>query len=140
MPCLSYPSKYVKKEVHDGIRTLLRSQPPAKTERPATRSLLRVFTDGVVISVLNPKIAVFFLAFLPQFADPNRGPIPQQILFLGLIYVALALVTDGAYAILAGRIRQWLDRIANRTPLPRIASGVVYIGLGIGTAVVDRHS
>ena len=63
------------------------------------------FADGVIVSVFNPKIALFFLAFLPQFVDPSRGPIAQQVLLLGLIYFGLALMTDGAYALLAGRLR-----------------------------------
>ena len=105
----------------------------------APRSLYRLFTDGVVVSVLNPKIAVFFLAFLPQFVKPSRGPVPQQVLFLGLLYVALALFTDSAYAFLAGRLRHWLGGQVIQGPLPRYASGVVYIGLGLSTALADRR-
>ncbi len=82
--------------VYLGIRTLLASRATAGMPPTTPHSLSRLFTDGVVVSVLNPKIAVFFLAFLPQFVEPGRGAIPQQVLFLGLLYVALALVTDGA--------------------------------------------
>jgi threonine/homoserine/homoserine lactone efflux protein len=101
--------------------------------------LFRLFTDGVIVSVFNPKIAVFFLAFLPQFIDPSQGSIPQQLLFLGLLYVALALFTDSAYAIVAGSIRHWFDGPILRGPLPRYASGVVYLGLGASMALVDQR-
>ena len=103
------------------------------------RSLYRLFTDGVVISVLNPKIAVFFLAFLPQFVEVGRGPVAQQVLFLGLLYVTLALFTDGAYAFLAGRLRRWFGSRVIQGPIPRYCSGVIYIGLGVGTALADRR-
>ena len=88
---------------------------------------------------LFPKIAVFFLAFLPQFVEPARGPIPQQMLFLGLLYVALALVTDSAYAVLAGRLRHWFAGGVMKRPWPQYASGVVYLGLGVSTALADRR-
>jgi threonine/homoserine/homoserine lactone efflux protein len=93
----------------------------------------------VLVSVLNPKIALFFLAFLPQFVDPARGPVAQQILLLGLLYVALALVTDSAYALLAGSLRHRLRDRALRGPLPRYISGSVYLGLGVGTALTGRR-
>jgi threonine/homoserine/homoserine lactone efflux protein len=126
--------------IYLGVRILLARPPQPLVDRPAARTAYRLFVDGVVVSVLNPKIAIFFLAFLPQFADSKRGAIPQQILLLGLIYVALALITDGTYAILAGRTRRCLAKIASRTSWSRYASGIVFIGLGIGTAVADRHS
>jgi threonine/homoserine/homoserine lactone efflux protein len=124
--------------VYLGIRTIL-ARPAAGTGATAPRSSHRLFMDGVIISVLNPKIAVFFLAFLPQFVDPSRGPIPQQVLFLGILYVAMALVTDGAYALLAGRLRRWLGSRVIQGPLPRYASGTVYLGLGVSTALADRR-
>ncbi len=126
--------------IYLGIRMLLGRDATAAIEVTAPRSLRRLFSDGVLVSVLNPKIAVFFLAFLPQFAEPGRGPIAQQVLFLGLLYVALALCTDGAYAVLAGRLRHWLRGRVLQGPLPRYTSGVVYIGLGVSTALADRRS
>lgn len=125
--------------IYLGIRALLSRPSATVADSVAPRSLRRVFSDGVVVSVLNPKIAVFFLAFLPQFVEPGRGPVAQQVLFLGLLYVALALVTDGTYALLAGRLRHWFGRQMFSGPLPRYASGAVYIGLGVSTALVDRN-
>ena len=125
--------------IYLGIRTLFARGPAASVEASAPRPLYRLFRDGVVVSVLNPKIAVFFLAFLPQFVEPSRGPVPQQVLLLGLIYVGLALITDSAYAFLAGSLRHWLGGRMMQGPLPRYASGVVYLGLGVSTALTGRR-
>ena len=125
--------------IYLGIRTILGRGRDADVEASTPRSLYRLFRDGVVVSVLNPKIAVFFLAFLPQFVEPSRGRVPQQVLLLGLIYVALALITDSGYACLAGGLRQWLGGRVMRGPLPRYASGVLYLGLGVSTALTGRR-
>lgn len=124
--------------IYMGILTLFARYPAAGVQASVPRSLRGVFTDGVVVSVFNPKIAVFFLAFLPQFVEPSRASVPQQVLLLGLLYVALAMLTDGGYAFLAGSLRRWLDGRGMAGPLPRYASGVVYLGLGVGTALTDR--
>lgn len=125
--------------IYLGIRTLFTPPASGEVSAPPPRAMRRVFTDGVLVSILNPKIAIFFLAFLPQFADPARGPVPQQILFLGLLYVALALVTDATYALVAGHLRHWLGGRVLQGPLPRYASGLLYLGLGIGTAITGRR-
>ena len=125
--------------IYLGIRTLFARGPAASVEASAPRPLYRLFRDGVVVSVLNPKIAVFFLAFLPQFVEPSRGPVPQQVLLLGLTYVGLALITDSGYAFLAGSLRHWLGGRVMQGPLPRYASGVVYLGLGVSTALTGRR-
>jgi len=125
--------------IYLGIRTLLARGAVAGTEVCTPRSSGRLCADGALVSILNPKIALFFLAFLPQFVDPGRGPVAQQILLLGLLYVALALVTDSAYALLAGSLRHRLRDRALQGPLPRYISGSVYLGLGLGTALTGRR-
>ena len=120
-----------------GIRAIMDKGSSEGPEPSSRRTTRRLFTDGIVVSVLNPKIAMFFIAFLPQFVDPIRGPIPQQVLFLGLVYVSLALVTDSAYAVLASRLRRVLGSRVLRGPLPRYGSGTVYLGLGMSTALAD---
>jgi threonine/homoserine/homoserine lactone efflux protein len=125
--------------IYLGIRTLLARGAVASTEVCSPRSWRRLFADGVLVSVLNPKIALFFLAFLPQFVDPARGPVARQVLLLGLLYVALALVTDSGYALLAGSLRHRLRDRALQGPLPRYISGSVYLGLGVGTALTGRR-
>jgi threonine/homoserine/homoserine lactone efflux protein len=126
--------------IYLGIRAILSRKTNVDIEIPAPRSLRRVFADGVVVSVLNPKIAVFFLAFLPHFADPLRGSVSAQMFLLGLLYCALSLCTDGAYAVLAGHLRRWMRGPMALGKLPRYASGAVYIGLGVSTALVDQQS
>jgi threonine/homoserine/homoserine lactone efflux protein len=105
---------------------------------PPPALLRTVFIQGFLTNVLNPKVALFFLAFLPQFVDPGRGPVAQQILLLGLLYVALALVTDSSYALLAGSLRHRLPDRALQGPLPRYISGSVYLGLGVTTVLTGR--
>jgi threonine/homoserine/homoserine lactone efflux protein len=95
----------------------------------------RLFRQGVVVNVLNPKTAVFFLAFLPQFVDPARGPVAPQIVVLGACFIGLGVLSDGGYALLAGTLGSRLRRAARfRTRLNR-ASGVVYLGLGATAAL-----
>ena len=125
--------------IYLGVRTILSTSAAASDVDAHTRSSSRLFRDGVIVSVLNPKIAVFFLAFLPQFVDETSGPVAPQILALGLLYVTLALITDGAYAFLAGSVRHWVDARFMQGPVPRCASGAVYIGLGVSTAVSGKR-
>lgn len=125
--------------IYLGMRTLFANRPTHGTQAFAALSLYRLVLDGVVVSVFNPKIAVFFLAFLPQFVDPGRGPVAQQILLLGLVYAALALVTDSAYACLAGSLRQRLGGRMMQGPLPRYVIGSLYLGLGVNAALTGRR-
>jgi threonine/homoserine/homoserine lactone efflux protein len=107
-------------------------------EESAQRSRRRIFGEGIVVNILNPKTAIFFLAFLPQFANPQRGPIASQIVVLGVCFIALGIVNDGAYALLAGALAGRLRRnAAIRRRLER-ASGLVFIGLGAGAALAGE--
>lgn len=126
--------------IYLGIRALLAHQPGGNMAAPAPTSLYRLFLDGVVVSVLNPKIAIFFLAFLPQFIEPGRGAIPHQLLSLGLLYVALALCTDSAYALLAGSIRRILGERMIQGLLPQYVSGFVFLSLGVGLLLSERRA
>ena len=122
-----------------GIRTLLARQNAVNTQDSVPLSPWRLYSGGVLVSVFNPKIALFFLAFLPQFVEPSRGPIPQQMLLLGLIYIALALLTDSAYALLAGSIGTRFSRRLLRGSMLKYVSGGVYLGLGLLTALISRQ-
>jgi threonine/homoserine/homoserine lactone efflux protein len=126
--------------IYLGLRALIARRTADGIETTVPRATHRLFMDGVFVSILNPKIAVFFIAFLPQFAEPSRGPIPQQILLLGLIYVALALITDSGYALLADRVRHLLGGRIARGSLPRYVSASVYLGLGVGTALTGQRN
>lgn len=120
--------------IYLGVAAFRGGDQAAPEGTPEYRSLRKLFTDGVLVSVFNPKIAIFFLAFLPQFTDPERGPIWLQITILGTLYSVLALFTDGSYAMLAGSARRWLSRGSPDRRWPRYLSGSIYIGLGVSTA------
>jgi threonine/homoserine/homoserine lactone efflux protein len=126
--------------IYLGFRTLLARQPTSDITAPKPDSLHRIFADGVMVSILNPKIAVFFLAFLPQFIVPDRGTIPHQFLLLGLLYVALAICTDGAYALFAASVRRLLNRQLMLGALPKYVSGIIYLGLGVSLAFAERKA
>jgi threonine/homoserine/homoserine lactone efflux protein len=92
----------------------------------------RLFWQGVVVNSLNPKTALFFLAFLPQFVDPNRGAVAPQVLALGVLFLTLATISDSTYALVAGSVRGWLGE--RRRTLARV-SGFSYVGLGVLAAL-----
>lgn len=91
----------------------------------------RVFRDGVIVAVLNPKTALFFLAFLPQFVDADRGPAAVQLVVLGLALVAIAFVSDATYAAITGCIGDWLKNRTNLLRHSRFITGPAYIALGM---------
>ena len=124
--------------IYLGVRAIFFERDTPLGQMPAPLPLSRLFTDGVVISMFNPKLAVFFLAYLPQFVDPARGNVTAQILTLGLIYCTLSILSDGTYALLAGRIRARLTGSERARAWTRRLSGSVYVGLGINTALSGR--
>jgi threonine/homoserine/homoserine lactone efflux protein len=95
----------------------------------------RLFRDGFLVNLLNPKTALFFLAFLPQFVDVSRGHVAMQITMLGLMLAALGVCTDSAYALLAGTVGDWLKRSRGYVRFERYGSGVLFIGLGVTAAL-----
>jgi len=103
-----------------------------------TRSHRRLLLDGYVVGVANPKVIVFFAAILTQFVDPDGGPVPLQMAVLGLIFVVIALVSDGAWGLMAGTARGWLARSPRRLSVIGGTGGLVTIGLGLRLAVSGR--
>ena len=94
----------------------------------------RLFRDGFIVNLLNPKTALFFLAFLPQFVEVDRGHVAMQIAFLGLLFASLGIVTDGCYALAAGTAGNWLKRNRGYLEVERYFSGVLFIGFGLTAA------
>jgi threonine/homoserine/homoserine lactone efflux protein len=101
----------------------------------ANRKLSRIFYQGVLVNVLNPKTALFFFAFLPQFVDASRGVVAGQIMFLGFIFVILGVCSDGSYALLAGTLGHWLRGNLRFLRAQRYFAGSMYIGLGLTAAL-----
>jgi threonine/homoserine/homoserine lactone efflux protein len=123
--------------VYLGIRTLLSRPQERSAELPPSRA--RTYRQGVVVNVLNPKTALFFLAFLPQFVDPD-GPVRTQLAVLGALFVIIALVSDSVWALVASAARGFLSRSGRFLRAQRYVSGSVLIGLGVLAAVTDHRS
>lgn len=103
------------------------------------RSHAHLFRQGVVVNVLNPKVAMFFLAFLPQFVDPGAASPGAQVLALGLVFVAIAIVSDGVYALVAGAAAERLrGSVSARRRMDRLGGGVM-IGLGAVAALTGHR-
>lgn len=123
-----------------GVRLIFSKDERGDPGDPASRGrrLSRAFAQGVVVNALNPKTALFFLAFLPQFVDPAAGAAWAQVAVLGLVFISLAVCTDGLYALLSGAIADRLrreDENAGFRRGSRLFSGGVYVALGLATAV-----
>jgi threonine/homoserine/homoserine lactone efflux protein len=122
-----------------GARKLLaRGEGEADYEPSGPSSSAHLFWHGVVVNVLNPKTALFFLAFLPQFVDPAAGPVAPQMLVLGTLLVGLGVLSDGSYALLAaGAGRRLRSAERSRRLLERVSGGV-FVGLGVVAALAGE--
>src|SRR5258708_5356975 len=124
--------------IYYGIRTLLTPITTEVSLVEPTRKLRGTFSQGVVVGVLNPKTALFFLAFLPQFVDSGKGSVSLQFLVLGLIFVAMGTTTDSLYALLSGTAGGWLRRNFWFARFQRYIAGTIYIGLGLTAALTGN--
>jgi threonine/homoserine/homoserine lactone efflux protein len=102
-------------------------------EAPRTR-LSRVFGQGIIVNILNPKTALFFFAFLPQFVDASRGAVALQILFLGTLFAVMGITSDSLWALFAGTVAQHLKRNPRWINTQRYVSGGMLISLGVAAA------
>jgi threonine/homoserine/homoserine lactone efflux protein len=118
-----------------GLWTLFARGSEVELALGGERNLRRAFVQGIVVNVLNPKTALFFLAFLPQFVDRDASHPAIQIAVLGMLFVLLGLVTDSLYAIAAGTAGGVLRRSRRFVRTQRYVTGSVYIGLGVATAL-----
>jgi threonine/homoserine/homoserine lactone efflux protein len=125
--------------IYIGVRRILsRSETPAAQTELPRRSLARLYCDGLVVNLLNPKTALFFLAFLPQFVDPSRGAVPFQIAFLGLLFALMGFTSDGLYALVAGTAGRWIRRKGHYLRWERYLTGGMFIGLGVTAAIAGN--
>ncbi|MCP2345692.1 LysE family translocator [Nonomuraea roseoviolacea] len=120
--------------VYLGVRAFTSKEEAAgRALRP--QPLPKVFLEGVVVNVLNPKVTLFFLALLPQFVDQRAGSPALQIVVLGVTLLVFGLLSDIVYALTAGALGA---RLARRARTLRYVSGVVYLGMGVVTAFTGR--
>ena len=118
-----------------GVRRLAGLERAQEERARGTRDLGRLYRQGIVVNTLNPKTALFFLAFLPQFVDPNRGVAWVQVLLLGLLFATLGFLSDGTWALVAGTLGDRLRRSRRFPAVQRYVSGSVFVGLGAVAAL-----
>lgn len=123
-----------------GVRAIRHRSTMARILEAATtpRSTWRIFKEGFVVGLSNPKSVIFFATILPQFVDRLAGHVPAQLLVLGLVFLLIALVSDSAWGLAAGTARLWLARSPRRLERIGGTGGLVMIGLGVGVALTRR--
>jgi threonine/homoserine/homoserine lactone efflux protein len=126
--------------IYLGLRALFGADDDPETA-PAAREVRpgRIFRQGVLVNVTNPKTALFFFAFLPQFLDRGAGRLPLQIALLGLVFTCIGLVTDSSWALASGLAAGWIKGNASFARIQRRISGCIFIGLGLATAFVGSE-
>ena len=121
--------------IYLGIRKLLVREAESEHGEIQQESFARIYWQGFAINLLNPKTALFFFAFLPQFVDPAKGNVTGQTLLLGALFVGMAIITDSLYALVASSLAVRLRGNRNFQKGQRYFAGLVYVGLGITTAL-----
>jgi threonine/homoserine/homoserine lactone efflux protein len=122
-----------------GIRTILAKEGFAAPGRAEKARLATVFRQGVLSNVLNPKVALFFLAFLPQFVDPALGAAGLQMLALGVAFTLMGLAVLSVVALFSGALGEWLRGRTSLVGALRWLTGSILVGLGLRLAVPERH-
>ena len=123
--------------IYLGIRTWLDAGRPVEAKEITVDPLRKVFAQGVMVDVLNPKVALFFLAFLPQFASPSSEWFTVQIVVLGLVFNTTGTIVNSMVALIAGAAGNWLKKPATQGLGWRL-SGVIFMAMGLGLAVAGR--
>jgi threonine/homoserine/homoserine lactone efflux protein len=118
--------------IYLGLRTLLAKPARDQLDGDGSASGRRILTQGFLVEFLNPKTALFFVAFLPQFANPTGEHLSLQLLLLGVTFVVIGLISDGVYAAAAGKLSGWLKKSERFRRAEKYFSGCTYCGLGIG--------
>ncbi len=124
--------------IYLGVVKLLARETAPALQAPQPRRLRRVFLDGIIVNLFNPKTALFFLAFLPQFVNPARGAVAVQTMVLGLTVVLIALLSDSCYALVAARLSGWVRTSDGAARFRRLAGGV-YVTLGVLALAESRR-
>ena len=124
--------------IYLGVKTLRSSDSPLRAAAEAEVSVRRSYARGVLVNALNPKIALFFLAFIPQFVRQERGAVALQFLSLGAVFIAVAFLLDSCYAFASGAIGGWVARSPRFARVQRRFAGVAYIALGASAALTGQ--
>jgi len=111
----------------------------ALSQQVERKTTARIVIDGFTVGLTNPKVIVFFSAILPQFVDRQAGNVPAQIIMLGAVFAAVALLSDSAWALAAGTVRAWLSSSPRRLALLGGAGGLAMIAIGTRLAFTGRH-
>ncbi|MDZ4165884.1 MAG: LysE family translocator [Smithellaceae bacterium] len=98
----------------------------------------KLYSRGIIMNIANPKVSIFFLAFLPQFADPLRGPVSLQILLLGGVFILATILVFGGIAFLAGTLGKWFNRSPRTQRIMNMVAGTVFVGLALKLATTER--
>jgi threonine/homoserine/homoserine lactone efflux protein len=125
--------------IHLGLKSIRGARRLTDLTPPIVRPVQRLFVEAFVVNLLNPKVAIFFLAFLPQFVSRAQGPVWSQTLVLGATYIALGLLSDGMYALLGSRVGSWFAGHVAKVRALRHAEGGILIGLGILTLALPHR-
>lgn len=120
--------------VYLGIRFILSREEMLASSRDGKADFRKAFLQGSLTTLLNPKVALFYVAFLPQFVDPTRGHVPLQLLILGLLFNITSLAVDTSVALLASLLGTWLKRRSGAAKLIHWLTGSVLVGLGVRLA------
>jgi threonine/homoserine/homoserine lactone efflux protein len=123
--------------IYLGVRAWLDAKKPVASNGITIEPLGKVFAQGVMVNVLNPKVALFFVAFLPQFASPESGLFTVQIIVLGLVFNTTGTMVNSLVALIASAAGQCLRRPSTQG-MGRRFSGVIYTAMGVGLALAGR--
>ncbi|HUC53843.1 MAG TPA: LysE family translocator [Candidatus Cybelea sp.] len=120
--------------IYLGIKTLRRKDEQLVAADTGETKLMRLYGQGLLVNLLNPKTALFFLAFLPQFVDPARGQVTLQILQLGVLFALMGWSSDSIYAVIAGTVAERIRGSLRLRRAQRHISGGGLIALGLASA------
>ncbi|HEX2783081.1 MAG TPA: LysE family translocator [Ilumatobacteraceae bacterium] len=125
--------------IYLGVKSIRGARRLSGAVTPTRRPEKRLFAEAFAVNLLNPKVALFFLAFLPQFVERGHGAIWTQTLVLGLVYIALGLCSDSMYVLIGARTGSWMNGRAERLRASRYAEGGILVGLGVLTLALPHH-
>jgi threonine/homoserine/homoserine lactone efflux protein len=125
--------------IYLGIKSIRGARRASTVSAATIRPHKRLFAEAFVVNLLNPKVALFFLAFLPQFVERGHGAIWSQTLALGVVYIVLGLCSDSMYVLIGARVGSWLSGRTERLRASRYAEGGILMGLGVLTLALPHR-